>query len=57
MFVTKGVERADSFVDRAKELRAMAKGLNDAELKKLLREVAEEYEAMAERIASAARRL
>ena len=47
------VERALTYRDRAQELRAIAEALRDEEQRKLLREVAEEYEKMAVKLSSA----
>jgi hypothetical protein len=41
------VERALTYRDRAKELRGIAEEVRDEEQRKLLREIAQEYEKMA----------
>jgi hypothetical protein len=46
------VERALSYRDRAKELRAIAHDLQDEEQRKLLREIAQEYEKMAGKVSA-----
>ena len=46
------VERALSYRDRAKELRAIAYDLQDEEQRKLLREIAQEYEKMAGKVSA-----
>jgi uncharacterized phage-associated protein len=45
--VTDSIDRALNYRTRAQELRAIAEALRDQEQRKLLREVAEEYEKMA----------
>lgn len=41
------LERASTYRDRAQELRAIAEEIQDQGQRKLLREVAQEYETMA----------
>ena len=48
--MTDNAERALTYRDRAKELRLIARDLHDGEQRKLLYDVADEYEKMAIKI-------